>query len=357
MYCLNMLAIALELARDDSGLRGRREQVLRALPVHRRGAQQHRRHGHPALGRGGRVLLRRAAHADRRCPEAESPLAGRTDAAAGGRDDRRPTCWSTCPTSSDAWTGSSTIGQTWPAWSRAGSEPGMGERRLLALVRGHRMKRLLKRMLDPEEFLSDYGIRALSRYHLEHPYRLDLDGASIRSPLRAGRIEHRPVRRQLQLARPDLVSDQLPAHRGAPEVPPLLRRRLSRRMPDRLGQKLHAVAGRRGHLAPPGAHLPARRGWPPPRVRRRRVVSARSALARPRAVPRVLPRRQRPRRRRQPPDGLDGPRRQAPGADHATRAAELRRHGTRDLALAGGLRQINPRRRPACPVAQLRSTP
>ncbi|MBV9547224.1 MAG: glucosidase, partial [Chloroflexi bacterium] len=35
-------------------------------------------------------------------------------------------------------------------------EPGMGERRLLALVRGHRMKRLLARMLDPDEFLSDY---------------------------------------------------------------------------------------------------------------------------------------------------------------------------------------------------------
>jgi len=32
------------------------------------------------------------------------------------------------------------------------------------------MKRLLKRMLDPEEFLSDYGIRAISKYHAEHPY-------------------------------------------------------------------------------------------------------------------------------------------------------------------------------------------
>ncbi len=49
-------------------------------------------------------------------------------------------------------------------------EPGMEERRLLALVRGHRMKRLLKRMLDPEEFLSEHGIRAISKYHAEHPY-------------------------------------------------------------------------------------------------------------------------------------------------------------------------------------------
>src|SRR6516165_9100021 len=49
-------------------------------------------------------------------------------------------------------------------------EPGAGDRRLLSLVRGHRMKRILRRMLDESEFLSDYGVRALSRYHLKHPY-------------------------------------------------------------------------------------------------------------------------------------------------------------------------------------------
>jgi hypothetical protein len=56
-------------------------------------------------------------------------------------------------------------------------EPGVRERRLLALVRGHRMKRLLARMLDPAEFLSEYGIRAISRRHLAQPYRLDLNGS------------------------------------------------------------------------------------------------------------------------------------------------------------------------------------
>jgi glycosyl hydrolase family 63 len=54
--------------------------------------------------------------------------------------------------------------------------PGVGERRLLALVRGHRMKRLLKRMLNPEEFLSDYGVRAISKYHAEHPYVYSVNG-------------------------------------------------------------------------------------------------------------------------------------------------------------------------------------
>jgi hypothetical protein len=55
-------------------------------------------------------------------------------------------------------------------------EEGMRKRRLLALVHGHRMKQLLGRMLDPDEFLSDHGIRSLSRYHLDHPYVLSIEG-------------------------------------------------------------------------------------------------------------------------------------------------------------------------------------
>jgi hypothetical protein len=53
------------------------------------------------------------------------------------------------------------------------------ERHLLSLLRGHRMKKLLKRMLDETEFLSDYGVRALSRQHLEQPFRLDVHGESF----------------------------------------------------------------------------------------------------------------------------------------------------------------------------------
>jgi hypothetical protein len=55
-------------------------------------------------------------------------------------------------------------------------ETATGERHLLSLLRGHRMKRLLARVLDESEFLSDYGVRALSRAHLEEPYVLAFDG-------------------------------------------------------------------------------------------------------------------------------------------------------------------------------------
>jgi len=50
------------------------------------------------------------------------------------------------------------------------NEQGRGHRRLLSLLRGHRMKRILKRMLDESEFLSPFGIRALSRVHADAPY-------------------------------------------------------------------------------------------------------------------------------------------------------------------------------------------
>ncbi len=57
-------------------------------------------------------------------------------------------------------------------------QPEAGERHLLALVRGHRMKRLLKRMLDSTEFLSDFGIRSMSKYHAAHPFELPVNGVS-----------------------------------------------------------------------------------------------------------------------------------------------------------------------------------
>jgi hypothetical protein len=56
---------------------------------------------------------------------------------------------------------------------------GRGHRRLLSLLRGHRMKRLLKRMLDETEFLSPYGVRALSRVHAEQPYVFRHNGTDL----------------------------------------------------------------------------------------------------------------------------------------------------------------------------------
>jgi Glycosyl hydrolase family 63 C-terminal domain len=53
---------------------------------------------------------------------------------------------------------------------------GTGARRLLAIVNPHKLRRILEKMLDESEFFSDYGIRSLSRYHANHPYIFDANG-------------------------------------------------------------------------------------------------------------------------------------------------------------------------------------
>jgi hypothetical protein len=55
------------------------------------------------------------------------------------------------------------------------TEPGKGDRRLLSLLRGHRLKCLLRWMLNEAEFLSPYGVRSLSRAYTT-PYMLEVDG-------------------------------------------------------------------------------------------------------------------------------------------------------------------------------------
>jgi hypothetical protein len=59
------------------------------------------------------------------------------------------------------------------------NEPGKGNSLLLSLLRGHRMKALLRRVLDESEFLSDHGVRALSRVHRDQPFVFQHDGKSF----------------------------------------------------------------------------------------------------------------------------------------------------------------------------------
>jgi hypothetical protein len=58
--------------------------------------------------------------------------------------------------------------------------PGNSERRLLSIVSREQLRRVLRFMLDENEFLSPYGIRAISRFHKENPYMLQVNGTAHR---------------------------------------------------------------------------------------------------------------------------------------------------------------------------------
>jgi hypothetical protein len=58
--------------------------------------------------------------------------------------------------------------------------PGMGDRRLLSVANDEALDRVLRRVLDPDEMLSPYGVRSVSRYHLEHPFSVQIGGMTAR---------------------------------------------------------------------------------------------------------------------------------------------------------------------------------
>ena len=60
------------------------------------------------------------------------------------------------------------------------STPGGTVRRLLSIVNAERLRRVLRFLLDESEFLAPYGIRALSQFHRDHPYVLHVDGHEYR---------------------------------------------------------------------------------------------------------------------------------------------------------------------------------
>ena len=100
---------------------------------------------------------------------------------------------------------------------------------LLAIPSRPRLERMLRYVLDENEFLSPFGVRSLSRVHKDSPTRA--------RPADVQRVEYEPgesssdtVRRQLELARAGLVPGELSVGRGPGAIPSLLRRHVAGRM-------------------------------------------------------------------------------------------------------------------------------
>lgn len=68
-------------------------------------------------------------------------------------------------------------------------DPGVGKRRQMSILTKDRVIRVLGYLLDENEFLSDYGIRSLSKYHKEHPFKLSADGVDYEVNYQPGESE------------------------------------------------------------------------------------------------------------------------------------------------------------------------
>src|SRR5262249_50795549 len=59
-------------------------------------------------------------------------------------------------------------------------KPGFAGRRLASILDENKLRRVLTKMLDENEFLSPFGLRSLSRYHESHPYVIHVGGQEYR---------------------------------------------------------------------------------------------------------------------------------------------------------------------------------
>ena len=168
-------------------VRGHGDQVLRALRVHR---------GSDA--RQGPVE-RGATHSSTTCSSfadgpqtaAAGPVDGGPAAAHRRHDARRRPRSTGCPSSR---TGSAWFGEHRPQYLDvigATHERGDGLGRLLAVIDGDRLVRVLRPMLDEAEFLSPYGLRSLSRRHAGAAVQPRARLTRLHRGLRAGRVAAR----------------------------------------------------------------------------------------------------------------------------------------------------------------------
>ena len=193
--------------------------------------------------------------------------------------------------------------------------PGVNGRRMLAVLDETKLRRILARMLDEDEFLSPHGLRALSRYHAEHPFSFDVHGQTYEVHYLPAESDTGMFGGNSNWRGPVWFPINYLVLRGLLHLYAYYGDDFTVECPTGSGQQctLFEVAHRAGPAA--DVDLPARRRRPPAGVRRHRAVPDRPELEGPAAVLRVLPRRQRRRARRQPPDRVDragGPRH--PGA-------------------------------------------
>ena len=306
MYCLNMLAMAMELARQDPAYEDVASKFFEHFVYIAQAMNNLGGHGIALVGRGRRLLLRCAAPAGGQASFSEGAVHGRADSPVRG---------------GDAGAGSgrqaprlqaphAMVSRKRPRRSRThrrnAAERARGVRRLLSIVSCDQLVRVLRYMLDEEEFLSPYGVRGVSKFHRDHPYVLNFNGQSYRVDYEPGESQtglfggnsnwRGPVWFPLNFLLIETLQKfhyyyqqelkvECPAGSGRMMALWDVAAELSRRLTHLF---LRGPDGRR------------------PVLRRKRNLPDGPALAELASLPRVFSRRQRSWPRGQPPDRLDG---------------------------------------------------
>ena len=146
---------------------------------------------------------------------------------------------------------------------------GNRERRLLSVVPGHRLASVFKYLFDEREFWSPHGVRSMSQIHRDHPYIVDVNGQQYRVDYAPAESATEAFGGNSNWRGPVWFPGELSADRGAAEVPPLFRRQRQSGVPDRIGPHDDARRGRDRSLAAAVTDLSQRRTRPSPRLRQR----------------------------------------------------------------------------------------
>ena len=178
MYCLNMLAIALELARQDPAYEDVASKFFEHF-VYIAHATHHRGEEGINLWDDGDGFYYDVLHSDRTShPMKVRSMVGLVPLFAV--ETLEPEIVDRLPGFKRRMQWFIDNHPEFREHVEMASKPGVGTRRLLAIVSREQLPRVLGFMLDEAEFLSPHGVRALSRYHRDHPYVLHLDGMDHR---------------------------------------------------------------------------------------------------------------------------------------------------------------------------------
>ena len=156
---------------------------------------------------------------------------------------------------------------------------GMGDRRLLSIADADQLRSILKFMLDEREFLSPYGIRALSQFHRDNPYKLTAQGMEHRVDYEPGESSTGLFGGNSNWRGPIWFPVNYLLVESLQKFHHYLRRRLQSRVPYRIGKHDDLVGSGGRIVAPHDQHIPPGSKRPPAGVRESGKVPDRSALA------------------------------------------------------------------------------